>query len=237
MNALIVLLLAFAAWIAVRPMARKRLRRIVRSPVATSQRRPPMRAIAAFITALGVMMFVNSSIGVLMGVGAGVIAYRFLGNLESRAEREHTRALVSQIPTVCDLLAATLASGASVTSALHAVSQTVGTPASHTLMRVDRAMQLGTPASHVWTTADAEPAFNRIAAAFRRSNESGAPIADLLTGVARDERREKRRDVEVAARGAGVRAVMPLAVCYLPAFILLGVVPVIASMAIGIFSN
>jgi hypothetical protein len=43
--------------------------------------------------------------------------------------------------------------------------------------------------------------------------------------------------VEVAARSAGVRSVAPLAACYLPAFILLGIVPVVASMATDMFSH
>ncbi len=137
---------------------------------------------------------------------------------------------------VCDLLAATLASGASMTSAVDAVRHAVGGPAAQTLARVDRALVLGTPMSHVWTTAHAEPAFARIAAAFERSSESGAPVAELLIGVASDERRKKRRTVEVAARGAGVRSVMPLAACYLPAFMLLGVIPVVASMATSLFN-
>ena len=237
MNAFITVLLVFAAWIVVRPPARKRLKRIFRSQEAAPKPKLPMRLIAALAVAFGVMMITSTSIGVLLGIIGGVIAYRFLGTLESRTEREHTRALISQMPTVCDLLAATLASGASVTSAVQAVKQAVGEPASHTLMRVERAMQLGTPVSQAWRTANAEPAFDRIALAFRRSSESGAPIAELLAGVASDERREKRRVVEVAARGAGVRAVMPLAACYLPAFILLGVVPVVASMATSMFSS
>ena len=44
-------------------------------------------------------------------------------------------------------------------------------------------------------------------------------------------RRDRQRAVEVAAQAAGVRAVAPLAACFLPAFLLLGVVPVVASLA------
>ncbi len=237
MKVLITFLLIVASWVVVRPPARRRLRKIFRSPDVEPKPRLPMRLIAASLTAFGVMMIVTSSIGVLLGIATGVVAYRFLGNLESRTERERARAIVSQMPMVCDLLAATLASGASITSAVLAVSEAVGPPASRTLMGVERAIQLGTPASLAWSAAEAEPAFDRIALAFRRSHESGAPIAELLTGVASDERREKRRVIEVAARGAGVRAVMPLAACYLPAFILLGVVPVVASMATSMFGN
>jgi hypothetical protein len=43
-------------------------------------------------------------------------------------------------------------------------------------------------------------------------------------------RRRHRREVEVAARSAGIRAVGPLAACFLPAFLLVGTMPVIASM-------
>jgi len=64
-----------------------------------------------------------------------------------------------------------------------------------------------------------------------RSARSGAPLADVLSDVADDLRLARTRDVQVAARAAGVRAVGPLAACFLPAYLLLGVVPVVASLA------
>ncbi|MDB9921395.1 hypothetical protein OAD85_06490 [Actinomycetota bacterium] len=44
-------------------------------------------------------------------------------------------------------------------------------------------------------------------------------------------RREHRSRVEVAARTAGVKAVIPLALCFLPGFFALGVIRIVASLA------
>jgi hypothetical protein len=52
-----------------------------------------------------------------------------------------------------------------------------------------------------------------------------------MESASRELRREHQRRVERAARSAGVKAVIPLAVCFLPAFFALGVVPIVASLA------
>ena len=70
-----------------------------------------------------------------------------------------------------------------------------------------------------------------LARAFIRSDATGAPIADTVTAVADDQRRVARWAAEAAARRAGVLAVGPLALCFLPAFVLTGVVPVIVAVA------
>jgi Flp pilus assembly protein TadB len=122
-------------------------------------------------------------------------------------------------------------------SALVAVAFAVGAPASESLLRVDAAMRMGASQHTAWIAAKVDPEFLRLAAAFQRSASSGAPIAEVFAGIGKDERRRKRMTVEVAARSAGVRAVAPLAACYLPAFILLGIVPVVASMATQMLST
>ena len=50
------------------------------------------------------------------------------------------------------------------------------------------------------------------------------PLAD-------DERDRARWAAEAAAQRAGVRAIGPLVVCFLPAFVLVGVVPVVGGIA------
>jgi Flp pilus assembly protein TadB len=236
-NILIASFVTFAVWNALKPPGHIRLRRVVRDMQPGSNPGLPLPFIAAVSFAIGVMVLMGSSLGILIGLMCGIVVFRFFGKLESREERERNNALTAQMPMVCDLLAATLASGASLLDAVRAVGMSAGDPAAQTLNRVERALMLGTPGAQLWSTANAEPQFTRIAAAFQRSSESGAPLAELLSGVAVDERRVKRRAVEIAARGAGVRSILPLAACYLPAFILLGVVPVVASMATTIFTS
>ena len=67
--------------------------------------------------------------------------------------------------------------------------------------------------------------------------ETGAPLSSVLARIAEDMRRDRQVAVEVAARSAGVKAVAPLAACFLPAFLLLGVVPVVAALASSLLST
>ena len=66
-----------------------------------------------------------------------------------------------------------------------------------------------------------------------RTAESGAPLVEGLSRLAADRRRERRTQTQLRARSVGVKAAGPLAACFLPAFMLIGVVPTIA----GAFSN
>ncbi|MFD0891079.1 type II secretion system F family protein, partial [Streptosporangium algeriense] len=60
---------------------------------------------------------------------------------------------------------------------------------------------------------------------------SGAPVADILTRLADDARQEARSAASAAALRVGVQAVAPLGLCFLPAFVCLGIVPVVAGLA------
>ena len=70
-----------------------------------------------------------------------------------------------------------------------------------------------------------------------RASTTGAPLAATVMAVADDERERARWDAEAAARRAGVRAVGPLAACFLPAFVLIGVVPVVAGVAATVLGD
>lgn len=59
---------------------------------------------------------------------------------------------------------------------------------------------------------------------------TGAPGADLLRAQAARLRRAAHRDAEKAAAALGVRLVVPLGLCSLPAFICLGVLPVLIGL-------
>ena len=57
------------------------------------------------------------------------------------------------------------------------------------------------------------------------------PLAASIRDLAVDERERVRWQSMERARRAGVQAVGPLAACFLPAFVLVGVVPVVVGVA------
>ena len=65
------------------------------------------------------------------------------------------------------------------------------------------------------------------------AREAGVPLGALLLEEAEAERAAAHARLERAAEQLGVRVLIPLAVCVLPSFILVGVVPVVLSMLRG----
>lgn len=70
------------------------------------------------------------------------------------------------------------------------------------------------------------------------SVRAGVPAAELLRSEALERRRSARAFAQVGAQRLGVRLMIPLGVCVLPAFMVLGVVPllisVLSSTALGL---
>jgi pilus assembly protein TadC len=99
---------------------------------------------------------------------------------------------------------------------------------------VAAALEVGTPPDRAWAALSGGHDDDPLAAAARalaRAAEGGAPVAAAVSRLADDARRRARADGEAAARRVGVVAVAPLGLCFLPAFVLLGVVPVVAGLA------
>ena len=100
------------------------------------------------------------------------------------------------------------------------------------------ALAVGTPPSQAWQSlAGADPS-HRVqdplapaARALARASDGGAPVAAAVSRLAAEVRAEGRSAAEQTARRVGVLAVAPLGLCFLPAFVLLGVVPVVVGLA------
>jgi Flp pilus assembly protein TadB len=235
-----VLLVACAAWLLAAPPPDRRLARLL---AGESVPRPATRRdgvpvlLAALVAGLGVWAVVGGPVGVLLGAGCTVLLPRAATRLEPRSARARREELERQAPLLADLMAAILASGAPMRFALVAAGEAIGAPMTGAIRPVVAAIDLGADPATAWSSLSGVPALEPVAAAVVRSAESGAPISTVLTRIAEDMRRDRQSAVEVAARSAGVRAVAPLAACFLPAFLLTGVVPVVASLAGDLLSG
>lgn len=229
-----------SAALMVRPAGDPRIRALGATPPASAAPRAmrlPWTWLASAIAAVGVLVAFPGLVGVLLAAGCLVVLPRWLARMDSRATRQRAAELERQAPLLADLLAGLLASGATVRDALQAASEAMAEPTARVLRAAAASVDLGADPADAWLATDRSSAHQPMIEALERAHQSGAPAALLLARVADDLRRDHRRTVEVAARSAGVRAVAPLALCFLPAFVLLGVVPVIASLASGVLGG
>ncbi|MEE6261272.1 type II secretion system F family protein [Plantactinospora sonchi] len=168
--------------------------------------------------------------GVPAGVVTAVLLDRSLRRLETAATRRHRLREAADLPLAADLLAAALRAGAPVDRAVSAVAEALDGPLGGRLTQVGRTLRLGGDPAEAWSELVAVPGGERLTRAAVRSAASGAALAGALTRLADDLRADRATAAEAAARRAGVLIVLPLGLCFLPAFILAGLVPVIVAV-------
>ena len=135
------------------------------------------------------------------------------------------------LPASWDLLAAALRAGLPVATAVDAVLAGVPPgPAEH-LRRVGDQLALGADPATAWTAALRHPDTAPLARIARRSARSGAALAGAVTDLAADLRARTADQSESRAQRAAVLVAGPLALCFLPAFLCLGVLPVVIGLA------
>lgn len=125
---------------------------------------------------------------------------------------------------VLDLAAAALSSGLSIPGTLKALDVAIGGAA-----RTQTANLLLMGAT--WEEAWEELPRDRLREALRAAWTDGAAPVPLIQRSAQSLRLQRQRNAKEAAARLGARLVLPLGLCFLPAFILLGIVPVVAGAA------
>jgi Flp pilus assembly protein TadB len=227
-----------SGWLLLAPSPAPRIRRVF-APPARRARATSLRTtrLAAAVGGAGLWVVLGGWVGAAAGVACVVLVPRAVARLESASGRRRREELERQAPLLADLLAAMLAGGATLRAALAAAGDAVGEPTAGAVRDVVAAVDLGAEPIAAWRGAGPPEVHQPVIDAVERASTSGAPVAHLLTRIADDLRRERAVQLEVAARSAGVRAVAPLAACFLPAFILVGVVPVVASLATGLLAS
>ncbi|GAA1786121.1 type II secretion system F family protein [Streptomonospora arabica] len=149
----------------------------------------------------------------------------------SRADRAR---MLAGLPVAVDLLVAGLRSGVALENALGAVAAAVGGPLGHSLGEVADQLRLGADPRAAWAAAADTEEFAAIGRALVRASESGAPVAAILERHAAEIRDTARVRALARTQRLGVLSAAPLGLCFLPAFVLIGVVPLAASLISGL---
>jgi Flp pilus assembly protein TadB len=202
---------------------------------ATSPRRINRRTLvgalgAALITALLVGGGAGLIVALLIAPIVGVVLHR----QDDPETRRDSKQITADLPFAADLMAACLLAGQPVSAATETAAGALAGPLGQRLSWVSRQLRLGADPDPTWAFLAQEPATAQLSRAMSRAAQTGAPVADVLTRLANDARQSTRATSVAAARSVGVKAVAPLGLCFLPAFVLLGIIPVVAGLATAI---
>ncbi len=133
------------------------------------------------------------------------------------------------VAVLVELVAAALACGLPPGQAVGAAVRASGGQARRDLQRVVDALRLGAGPDAAWS--EAPPRYATLSRTLLIAERTGSSAATALRRAAADERAARRRRAQLAARRLGVQLVLPLGLATLPAFVLLGVVPVVIGLA------
>lgn len=189
-----------------------------------------LRPLAALGVGVGAWLFVGGPFGPVTGVVAAGFAWRVLAKVEAPSVRREREEVERTLPHLIDLFASTLRAGAAPIAGLEQVCAALPGPAARRLVPVVEQSRWGAGGPEAWAAVAQDDALAPLARAMVRSQTSGASVVLAVERLADELRRESLARAEDAARRVGVSAAVPLGVCLLPAFLLLGVVPTVASL-------
>lgn len=141
------------------------------------------------------------------------------------------------IASSLDMLAVCLAAGMAVSTAAAATAAAAPPQLGRVLRRAADLLALGADPLTAWATSPGPTAgpvdvhTDALLRLARRSASSGAALAAGVAELADQSRQDAGHAATAAAERAGVLIAGPLGLCFLPAFVCLGIVPVVAGLA------
>ncbi|MDT9594761.1 type II secretion system F family protein [Nocardioides zeae] len=184
---------------------------------------------------VGVVSFVDGPLAWPAALAAGAGLWVLLRRSEPASVRRRRDLQRRDLPAFVELYGAALGSGAPTGAALETVRAALPGPVADDLAPVAARLALGVDAGVVWgaLVAEAGP-LAPLGRVMARAHESGAAVTPAVLDLADALAAQGRAEVEDRARTVGVRAAVPLGVCLLPAFLLLGIVPLVAAAVDGL---
>ncbi len=186
-------------------------------------------------------------IGLIVFCLLAIAAWLLLGNLpgptnrpmaEGRkpAEPDGRSVGIEDPALMLDLAAAMLEAGQPMSTVLEVLSHSCQLEVGASIQRAASALNLGASWDSAWQLAAGKAGDGsrlpviELASALAFAGSTGAPSAKLLYAHASQSRRRINRAAEKRAASLGVKLVVPLGACALPAFVCLGVMPVLFAL-------
>lgn len=151
----------------------------------------------------------------------------------SNKEHEQKRTGIDDVPLLLDLLASLFDAGLPLERGLSQLAAISGAKTSNGLFAVSSALGLGAGWETAWRSVPAQARdgpLGRVEQSVRFVALTGAPSAGLLRAEGRRLRNDSQREAQRRAAALGVKLVLPMGLCALPAFICWAVIPVLLAL-------
>jgi Flp pilus assembly protein TadB len=186
---------------------------------------------------LAVALVVGGVLGAAAGLGVAAAVDHLIRRLEPAGVRRRKLERAAELPLTLDLVSVCLRAGMPLVAAMETVAAALPGPFS-TDLRVAAAMQrLGAAPAAAWADLGLDADLAPVARAVGRSAESGSRLAAAFERLAAERRSALASAGLARARTAGVVAMAPLGLCFLPAFVCLGIVPIVLSLFGEVFPS
>lgn len=167
-----------------------------------------------------------------LGVLGGLVVMGVCAVLWFRARRPRDQRLpvTADLPVIIALLSAGVRAGATLPACMASVSHAARGRLGTELSAVAERMRLGATPAEAWNSPVLPEPLLAVGRDLSRAAETGAPVADLLDRHTLDLRRVFRTRTVARVERLSVLVVAPLGLCFLPAFVLIGIVPMAAEL-------
>ena len=213
-------------------------------------------AVWALLGGLATGLFIGGPAAVPAGLIGTIGTFVWLSRRRAKSGLRDKVRLSAQVPPLADLFAAGLSAGLQPAQAAVTVAHAFGgdwnvgrspggrepssEPDRSKLTGIDllacrfhdaaTAVLAGADPQSAWSALALEEATAPLAAAVIRAGRTGAPAAATVGRAARELREAAADALAAEVRTVGVRATAPLTLCFLPAFVFLGVLPTALSL-------
>lgn len=227
---LVGILVALAAWLSVPPRSRARPEPVAAPPGRSGATAGRAGVLWPLLAGAGTWVVVGGAPGAVAAVVAAGAVRVVLARAEPPDVRREREAVRRDLPALVLLVSLALRAGAATGPAVRVAARALPGPAADRVLPAADRLGLGVDPERVWAELATDAELAPLGRALARAERSGAPVATVVERLADDLADTGRADVEQQARSVGVRAAVPLGVCLLPAFLLLGIVPLVASL-------
>lgn len=190
-----------------------------------------MTRISTLLLGLTIALLMPSPLGFVVGALLAAFGPLVIEHLEPGVARKRREDLQRALPQISMTLAVCAQAGLSLPRSFEACLAVAQGHAREEIQRTLRAMDTGYQLQAITDLGQRVPQWTSITVPLGFAINVGAPVGALLRELAHDEVVAYHERVMISARKLGVKATIPVALLLLPAFVLLGVVPLVISLA------